>query len=84
VALTTYVEMRDAECWKDVAGAFLLWCRQQKQVPTGGCHEGDPGSPSDARRYAAIAIPDHSLALVGLLKEWAAIEGRRVESKDPS
>jgi hypothetical protein len=78
MALTTYVEMRNGERWQDVAGAFMLWCHQRQQLADGGCHEGDSGGPADGRRYAAISTPDHSLALAGYLREWAASEGRRV------
>jgi hypothetical protein len=78
MALTTYVEMRDGEEWQEVAGAFMLWCQQQRQVVRGGCHEGDAGGPTDGRRYAAVSIPDHSPSLVVFLREWAASEGRRI------
>lgn len=77
MAVTIYVEMRDGERWQDVAEAFMLWCHQQRQVATGGCHQGDAGGPADGR-YAAVSIPDHSPDLVGHLREWAASEGRRV------
>ena len=78
MALTTYVEMRAGERWHDLTGAFMRWCQQQKQLSSGGCHEGDPGGPDDGRQYAAVSIPDHSPALVGYLREWAALQGRRV------
>lgn len=75
---TVYVELRDGERWQDVAGVFMQWCHQHKQQAKGGCHEGDPGGPADGRRYAAVSVPNHSPALVGYLREWAACEGRQV------
>jgi hypothetical protein len=76
MALTTYVELRDGER-QDVAGAFMLWCRQRKQIVNGGCHEGDAGGFPGAVRYAAIPIPDHNPDLIGYLHERAVWEGRR-------
>jgi ribosomal protein L37AE/L43A len=78
VAATVYVELRGGELWQDVAGAFMLWCHQHQGKTTGGCHEGDPGGPADGRRYAAVSLPDHTPTLVGFLREWAAVVGRRV------
>jgi len=77
VAVTVYVELWDGERWPDLTGAFLLWCHQHKGA-AGGCHEGNPGGPTDGRRYAAVSIPDHNPALVGYLRAWAAAEGRGV------
>jgi hypothetical protein len=78
MARTVYVEMHNGERWQDVAGAFLQWWIQRGQVASGGCHEGDAGGPADGRRYAAISVPDHNLTLADNLREWAALEGRRV------
>lgn len=78
MAQTINVEMREGEGWAEVADAFMRWCVQEKKLVRGGCHEGDAVAFSDGRRYAAISIPDHSLALVAFLHEWAAREGRAI------
>ena len=78
MAQTIQIEMRLEEQWEDVADEFMLWCVVQKQMAIGGFHEGDAADSADGRRYAAIAIPDHSEKLFGYLGEWASSVGRRI------
>ncbi len=75
---TSHVEMRQSEQWTDVAEAFVMWCLHEKQISSGGCHEGDAVVFADGKRYAAISIPDQSPQLIDYLNEWAEREGRAV------
>ena len=78
MAITRHVELRPGEQWRDVTEAFMKFCSESKAVTKGGCHEGDPVPTSDGRRYAAIAIPDHSAFLIDYLEDWALRENRQI------
>lgn len=57
MAITSYIEMRPGEQWRDVTGAFLTYCAMEVKLDRCGCHEGDAdGAPSDGKRYAANAF----------------------------
>ena len=73
--LTSYIELRAGERWRDVADAFMTYCARELCLDQCGCHEGDAdGAPSDGKRYAAILIPEHSAFLHAHLREWASKE----------
>lgn len=78
MAHTKQVELRTGEQWADVARAFMTWCVREKKILNAGVHQGDLSNPVDGQRYAAISVPDHNPALLTLLQEWAAEEGRAI------
>ncbi len=79
MALTSYIELRAGERWRDVADAFMTYCARELRLDRCGCHEGDAdGAPSDGKRYAAISIPEHSAFLHTHLREWASKEHRTI------
>lgn len=77
MATDILIEQLEGESWEQLTSPFMEFCIAQKQVSSGGCHEGD-NNPTvvDGKTFASVAFPDHAADLISHLAEWAATEGR--------